>query len=279
MSDTAFQIQYRKEAVMGFEQGVSYLRHSVLTEAEYKGNQAVFLVADSGGATPNTRGVNGLIPARADDLNQYTATLVEWHDLVRRTSFNIFASQGDGRRIMQETTKKVLNRKVDTDILAALQTGTQTCGSAVTASLNLVVKAKTILGNNAVDVDEEDNMFGVISYAFDAYLMQIPEYTKASYVEIKPFNMPAKRFRRWAGINWIVHPNIVGKGTTLEYCFMYHRNAIGHAVNTGDLKALAGYHEEQDYSWARTSGFFGSKLLQNSGIVVMKHDGSAYVSS
>jgi len=30
-------------------------------------------------------------------------------------------------------------------------------------------------GNNAVDVDEEDNMFGVISYAFDAYLMQIPE--------------------------------------------------------------------------------------------------------
>jgi hypothetical protein len=73
VADTAFQVQYRKEAVMGFEQGVSYLRHSVLTEAEYKGNQATFLVADSGGATPNTRGVNGLIPARADDLNQYTA--------------------------------------------------------------------------------------------------------------------------------------------------------------------------------------------------------------
>ena len=160
---------------MGFEQGVSYLRHSVLTEAEYKGNQAVFLVADSGGATPNTRGVNGLIPARADDLNQYTCTLVEWHDLVRRTSFNLFASQGDGRRVMQQTTRKVMNRKVDSDILGELQNATQTCGSAVTASLNLVVKAKTILGNNAVDVDEEDNMFGVISYAFDAYLMQIPE--------------------------------------------------------------------------------------------------------
>jgi hypothetical protein len=40
VADTAFQVQYRKEAVMGFEQGVSYLRHSVLTEAEYKGNQA-----------------------------------------------------------------------------------------------------------------------------------------------------------------------------------------------------------------------------------------------
>jgi hypothetical protein len=279
MADTAFQVQYRKEAVMGFEQGVSLLRHSVLTEAEYKGNQATFLVADSGGATPNTRGVNGLIPARADDLNQYTATLVEWHDLVRRTSFNIFASQGDGRRIMQATTRKVMNRKCDSDILAELQNATQTCGSAVTASLALVVKAQTILGNNSVDVDEEDNMFGVISYAFNAYLLQIPEYTKADYVEIKPFNMPAKKFRRWAGVNWIVHPNIVGKGTSLEYCFMYHRNAIGHAVNTGDIQALAGYHEEQDYSWARTTGFFGSKLLQNSGVVVMRHDGSAYVAS
>lgn len=279
MADTAFQVQYRKEAVMGFEQGVSYLRHSVLTEAQYKGNQAIFLVADSGGATPNTRGVNGLIPARADDLNQYTATLVEWHDLVRRTSFNIFASQGDGRRVMQQTTRKVMNRKIDLDILAELQNATQTCGNAVTGSLNLVVKAKTILGNNAVDVDEEDNMFGVISYAYDAYLMQIPEYTKADYVEIKPFNMPTKRFRRWAGINWIVHPNIVGKGTALEYCFLYHRNAIGHAMNTGDIQALAGYHEEQDYSWARTTAFFGTKLLQNSGVVVMKHDGSAYVAS
>jgi hypothetical protein len=279
VADTAFQVQYREEAVMGFEQGVSYLRHSVLTQAQYKGNQAVFLVADSGGATPNTRGVNGLIPARADDLNQYTCTLVEWHDLVRRTSFNLFASQGDGRRVMQETTRKVMNRKVDTDILGELQNATLTCGSAVTASLNLVVKAKTILGNNAVDVDEEDNMFGVISYAFDAYLMQIPEYTKADYVEITPFNMPAKRFRRWAGINWIVHPSITGKGTSLEYCFLYHRNAIGHAVNTGEIQALAGYHEEQDYSWARTTTFMGSKLLQNSGVVVMKHDGSAYVAS
>lgn len=279
MADTAFQVQYRKEAVMGFEQGFSKLRTSVLTEAQFKGNQATFLVADSGGASPNTRGVNGLIPARTDNLNQYTCTLVEWHDLVRRTSFNIFASQGDGRRIMQQTTRKVMNRKCDQDILAELQNATQTCGNAVTASLALVVKAKTILGNNAVDVEEEDNMFGVVSFAFDAYLMQIPEYTKASYVEVKAFNGPTKTYKRWAGINWIVHPNIVGKGTALEYCFMYHRNAIGHAVNTGDIQALAGYHEEHDYSWARTTAFFGSKLLQNSGVVVMKHDGSAYVAS
>jgi Phage capsid protein len=272
---------------MGFEQGISLLGHSVTREAVIKGNQATFLVADSGGAAATTRGLNGRIPARSDNLNQYTATLVEWHDLVERTSFNIFASQGDGRQIMQRTTLKVLNKKRDADILGELQNATNTTGSAVNASLALVTKAWTILGNNEVPVEEEDNMFFVISPAFAAYLLQIPEFTKASYVDIAILakDMPAtntkviRRFRRWAGFNWIVHPNIVGKGTSLEYCFAFHREAIGHAMNTGELQALAGYHERQDFSWARTTGFFGTKLLQNKGVVVVKHDGSAYVAS
>ena len=69
---------------MGFEYGMSDLRNSVTTEAVIKGNQAIFLVADSGGAAASNRGINGLIPARTDDLNQFTATLVEWHkDVVR----------------------------------------------------------------------------------------------------------------------------------------------------------------------------------------------------
>jgi hypothetical protein len=50
-----------------------------VTEAVIKGNTATFLVADSGGATATTRGANGLIVARADDLTQTSATLQEWH--------------------------------------------------------------------------------------------------------------------------------------------------------------------------------------------------------
>lgn len=273
---------------MGFEQGMSLLRHAVTTEAVIKGNQATFLVADSGGATATTRGLNGRIPARSDNLNQYTATLTEYHDLVERTSFNLFASQGDGRSIMQRTSLKVLNRKTDQDILGELQNGTNTTGNATTGSLALVLKAATILGNNEVPMDEQDNLFFLASYAFQYYLMQIPEFTKASYVDVKVLvKSPesgsgitvVRPFRRWAGFNWIFHPNIVGKGTSLEYCFAFHRDAIGHAINTGEMEALAGYHERQAFSWARTTGFMGPKLLQNKGVVVVKHDGSGPVSS
>ena len=58
---------------------MSWLRQTTVTEAVIKGNQATFLVAGSGGATASTRGLNGLITARADSLTQTTATLVEWH--------------------------------------------------------------------------------------------------------------------------------------------------------------------------------------------------------
>lgn len=248
-------------------------------EAVIKGNTATFLVAGSGAATAVTRGVNGLIPSRNDDLNQYSATLVEWHDLVQRTGFNLFASQGDGRRIMQETTMGVINRKMDQDILTELANATQDAGAAATLSLSKVMHAVAILGNADVPVQEEDNMFGIISPAGYAYLMQTKEFASADYVEVKPFAGPIRTYRRWAGINWIMHPNLSGAAGAAELCYVYHRNAIGQAVNTGDMDMAVGVHDEQNYSWARCSVFMGSKILQNTGIVKITHDGSGFAAT
>lgn len=273
MADHAYQAQYRAEFIAGFEQRQSLVRNTVITETEIKGNSAVFLVADSGSAVAVTRGLNGLIPGRADSLTQNTATLVEWHDKPIRTSFNIFASQGDGRRIMQETSMAVVNRKIDSDIITELNTATQDTGAAATASLSLAMYGLTILGNNAVPLD--GNISALITPAFYAYLMQTKEFASADYVNNKPFETGLTMFR-WAGVNWIVHPNLPGKGTAAEKCFLYHKNAIGHAINTGGVSTTVGYDEEDDYSFARTSVFMGSKLLQNSGIVVLNHDGSAF---
>lgn len=276
MANNAPQIQYRQEFVQQYEQLESMLRKTVLTEAVIKGNQAVFLVAGSGHATATTRGTNGLISARADSNTQNTATLVEWHDLVRKTGFNIFESQSDQRRIMQVSCMGVLNRKIDQDILSALSAATQTLGTAQTASLAMVMRAKTIILNQ--EVPNDGNINAVISPAFHAYLMQCKEFTNVNYINDKPFSDIPIMFR-WAGVNWIEHPNLVGKGTASETCYMYHRNAIGHAANVGEIDTKIGVNDEQDYSFARATMFMGGKLLQNSGIVVMPHDGSAYISS
>lgn len=273
MAETAFQKQYRQEFIAGFEQRQSLVRSTVTTESVIKGNEAIFLVADSGGATATTRGNNGMIPARADNLTQNTATLVEWHDLVRKTSFNVFASQGNQRLIMQQTTMAVINRKADSDIITALEAATNDTGGAATASLSMAMHALTILGNEEVPMD--GNISALITPAFHAYLMQTKEFASADYVNNKPFASGMSMFR-WANVNWIVHPNLPGKGTNAEKCFMYHKDAIGHAINVEGMQNVIGYDEEQDYSYARCSAFMGSKLLQNSGVVIMNHDGSGY---
>ncbi len=288
MADSAFQVQYRLEFIAGFEVGQSLLRTCCVTEAVIKGNQAVFLTADSGGAIAQTRGLNGLIPSRTDNLNQFSATLIEYHDLVQRTGFNLFASQGDGKRIMQETSMKVINRTIDLDILSKLATTTNAT-TVSTANLALVTRVRTKMGNNAVPIQEIDNMFFVVSPAFMGYLYQTKEFTNAFYVDMKVLTEPNQgvggvsgsntngtvRMLRWAGFNWIESALLTGLGTSNELCYAFHRNAMGHAVNSEEIMAMADYNRRQDYSWARTSVYMGSQLLQNKGVFQVPHDGSA----
>jgi len=280
VSDTAFQIQYRQEYIAQYEQKLSKFRAGVVSEAVIKGNQATFLVAGTGGATAVTRGVNGLIPSRADSLTQTTATLQEWHDKPRRTQFNIFGSQGDGRRILQEGSVKVINRKTDDSIITTLTTGTINTGTAATASLALFSRALAKLARGDVDVDEEENMFCAISPAANNYLLQVKEYANSQYVDVRPFASPsmagpAVKMRSWMGVNFFVSNRLSGIGTSNESCLMWHRNAIGYAVNTGEMEVMADYNKEESYWWARASLFMGPALLQNSGVIIIAHDGSA----
>jgi len=281
MSDTAFQIQYRQEFIQAFEQHQSLLRETVTTEAVIKGNQAVFLVAGSGDSEAVTRGVNGQIPARADDNEQNTCTLREWHDLVRKTGFNVFASQGNQRNIMQMTTMAVLNRKIDDLIITQLNTGTVTIGSSsTTPSVSVFQNGRVKLSNASVPWDS--NITLLCQPSFLAYLEQAPEFTSADYVNVRPYagEEPSWKDRpmayRWRNCLIIEHPNLPGKGTSSEISFMYHKSAIGHAANTDGLQSPVGYDEEQDYSWARASCFMGSVVLQNTGIIKITTDGSAY---
>lgn len=281
MADTAFQTQYRQEFIAGFEQRQSLLRDTVTTEAVIKGNTAVFLVADSGGATATSRGVNGLIAARADDLTQNSCSLSEWHDLVRKTGFNVFASQGNQRQIMQDTTMGVINRKIDDQITTELNTGTVTIGSSTTIpSVSLFQNGRVKLSNASVPWDS--NITLLCQPSFLAYLEQATEFASAEYVNVRPYAGQDPSWRdkpmayRWRNALLIEHPNLPGKGTSSEISFLYHKSAIGHAANTEGMQSPVGYDDEQDYSWARCSMFMGAKLLQNAGVVVITADGSAY---
>lgn len=278
MAVEAAMIQYKRDFVPAFEQRSSHLRAMTTKEMVMSGNQATFLVSGSGGDTAVTRGTNGVIPYNNPTNTQYTATLVEKHAAYRLTNFNVFASQGDQIRLMRDNSISVINRDIDLTLMAELANATQDYGSG-TASLDTVLGSQAILGNNDVPVEDEDNMFAIISPAFRGYLSQVTEFSSGDYVEVKPFNGPAKRFWRWNGINWCVSSRVTGIGTASEICYMFHRSAIGYAVNVGEDRIFTGFNEEQGFSWSRAEVFHGAKILQNSGIVKITHDGSAWQAS
>lgn len=278
MSVEAAVVQYRREFVASFEQRMSALKIATTKESVINGNQATFLVSGSGSDTAVTRGVNGQIPYGNPTNTQVTATLVEKHAPYELTSFNIFASQGDQKRVMQMASMNVINRDIDLTILAELANATLDFGTGP-ATLNTVTGAMAVLGNNDVPVDEADNMFAIISPAFRAYLMQTTEFTDSNYVEVKPYAQPARKYIRWMGVNWIVSSRVTGLGTSSEICYMFHRNAIGYAVRVGEESVSIGYDDKQDTSWSRATTYHAAKILQNSGIVKITHDGSGFTTT
>jgi hypothetical protein len=244
-------------------------------ETMSSGNSVVFLVAGSGTDTAVTRGTQGQIPYGNPTNSQITATLVEKHAPYELTGFNIFASQGDQKAIMRKASMNVINRDIDLTCLAELANATIDTGTTATASLALVEKAKAYLGNQGVAIEEEDNMFGVISPSFRSYLMQTTEFNHGQYVDVKPLVGPTRKMWRWDGVNWAVSPLVTGVSTSTELCYMWHRDAFGYAVNVGEDSIAIGYDDKQDTSWSRATVYHAAKILQNTGIVQIKHDGSA----
>jgi hypothetical protein len=274
MSVEAAVTQYRQAFIDQFEARVSLLRMATTKESMNSGLTVTFLVAGSGTDTAVTRGVNGQIPYGNPTNTQISATLVEKHAPYELTNFNIFASQGDQKAIMRKASMNVINRDIDLTILTELANATIDTGAYVPASTDMVEKAIAYLGNQNVPVEEEDNLFAVISPSFRGYLRRTTEFTNGQYVDVKPLNGPVRKMWRWAGLNWITSSLLTGVGTSSEKCYMFHRDALGYAVNVGEESVAIGYDEKQHSSWSRATIYHAAKILQNTGIVELRHDGS-----
>jgi len=240
-------------------------------------------VAGASGETAVTRGINGLIPATGDTETLATAILTEWHDLRRKTSFDIFASQSDQRRIMQMNSTAVIHRKCDQEVIDVMDGGTPAgVVASVAATVAAVVGLKAVLHENGMPNDQ--NITALVSPAFEAELMSgndsitTQSFASRDYVNRLPITGADMAWRdepvafRWLNMMWIVHPGLTGIGTSSCKCYFYHKTAIGHAINMDEIKSVVGYDEEQDYSYARTSVYTGATVLQSAGYYQFIHD-------
>ncbi len=280
MVDTALQTLYRDEWIHAYERNQSVLRGCVTTEANVRGQKAVFLTSLSNREAV-TRGSNGLIPSATGAQTQTDCTLEEWHDLPQKTTFDVLRGQADQRAIMIAESQSVINRKVDDQIITALATGTLDTGTTASVmTKRLAGKALTTLFNG--NVPNDGQIYGLLTPAAWEYLTDDPTFTSKDYVDARPIvdGPPSgMQFLRWKGCLWMMHTGLPGVGTNAAKCFVFHKRAIGHAYAADSLKPALGYNDEQDYHWVRSSIYMGAALLQNAGVVYINHDDSALIGS
>ena len=272
--------QYKKEFVLTYEQRKSKLTGAATKETMANGLTVTWLISGSGSAVAVTRGQNGDIPYGGPSNTQVSATLVEQHAPQSMTGFDIFASQGNQTQLMQTNSYAIIRRAQDQCILDELSNATQDWAIGGPLTIEAISASKAILGNANVPIEEEDNMFAIISPAAQAYLEQTTEFVNADYRDVKPMEGGlATKYRRFMGLNWIVSSMVSGVGTSSEVLYVFHRTALGYAISMGEERIFAGFNEEQQRSWSLATVYHAAKLLLNSGVVKVAHDGSAYVAT
>lgn len=272
MADTTvMSTLYGKEFVSRYEQKQSHLRGTVTTEGDIKGNNFVFIIEGAADAAVS-RGANGLIPYASDDQTSATCTLAEYHHLARKNNFNIYSSSVPQRQSMQQRGIVSMNNKTDDIILTQLATTTYSAnGGSAIAGMGLagLLEACAILDENKVPDDGE--RYGLLTPMAWAHAMKVTQFASADYVPDRPF-MKYTQWRNWNGVKWCRHPTLPGVTTATASCFVYHKAAVGHGMNMGEMVTKVGVNEEQDYSWARTSAYQGGKMLQAAGVVKLVHN-------
>lgn len=269
--NTVMATKYATEFTAAFEQKQSFLRGTVTTEGEVKGQNFVFIIEGAADAAVE-RGSNGNIPYASDDQTSATCTLKEYHHLARKNNFNVYSSSVPQRLSMQRRGIVSLNYKTDQLILTQLATTTYSAngGSAITGmALANLLEACAILDENNVPDDGE--RYGLLTPMAWAHCMKVAQFTSRDYVPDVPF-MKYVQWREWNGVKWCRHPSLSGVTTATASCFVYHKSAVGHGMNMGEMVTKVGQNDEHDYSWARTSAYQGSKALQVAGIVKLVHN-------
>jgi hypothetical protein len=274
----AAQTIYRDQYIAAFERRVSVLRQAVTTDTEERGGSVVFLVASSGNRSAVTRGSNGLIPPSDDVQTPVTLTFVEDIDLNEKTAFDIFRAQGDQLALMRQNSIGVINRKIDSRIIAAAATGTVDLGAVGGMTKTVANRLVTVLRNANVGEVDSGNIYVLLTPAAFTEMTDITSFANADYTAKQKVDdgIPELgQWVRWMGVNWAEHTGLTGIGTASAVCLAWHKAALGHAISSRGVDVMIDRDLKQDTSWARASVFQAAAKLQNSGIVKFTHDDTA----
>lgn len=264
--DQSFIKHFQAEVVNAYSQMGSKLKSTVRSKNNIQGASTTFQIIGKGVAATKTR--NGQVPTmklthtpKECALSDYYAG--EWVD-----SLDELKVGHDERKVVAQAGAYALGRKTDELIINALKTTTTTIGSAAAALTKAtILEAFTLL--NKEDVPDDGERYAIVSPQAWNQLLSIEEFSSADYVGAKTPFVAGCESRKWLGINFIMHTGLPATGsdeTAAHTCFIYHKNAVGHAVGM-DIKTDITWHGDYAAHFVNNMMSQGACLIDPKGVI------------
>ena len=271
---SSFVQEYTTDLHHVFQREGSMLKDTVFLKDGIVGSTAHFQKLGTGTATTKSRHgeitpMNVTHTAPSVSLADFYAG--EWSDSLDEAKVNI-----DVRMAYAKSGAMALGRKVDEQITTVLDSTTQstvtltvTSSAAIQASLITFVEAL-----DANSVPNDGQRYGVLTPRMYAQAMTVNSFASADYVGANglPFveGAPGHRmFRKWLNVNWCMLPELPGQGTSTAKCFVYHKNALGYAIQKAERNVSGGENVSEDITWHgdRASHFINHMMSGNAVMI------------
>lgn len=232
---TSFIRQYEADVKDVFQREGGYLRNSVRMKTGIVGLSTTFQKSGKGTATTKAR--HGVVTPMNQDHTSVTCAIEDFYapdyvDKLDEAKTNI-----DERMVIARGGAWALGRKVDSQIITALDTTTQSTATITVTSIAAIrgAVAGWVEALWALDVPNDGQVFGLITPRCWSQFQMMPEFSESTYVgaDGQPWRvgMPTKgAYRSWNGVNWMMHTGLPGLGTATAKCFIYHKSAVGYAT-------------------------------------------------
>jgi len=283
--DTAFITSYNRKVHDVFQIAGSRLKPAVRFHSGVVGDTDVYQKIGTGVATTKARA--GTITPMNQTHAAPSATLVDfyagdWCDRLDQAKTNI-----DERDAIARGGAMALGRKVDNQILTALDTTSQTAVTMTVTSFLAVKHAMVRMVGDLVRLGsyEDGRMYGVISPVTWERLMDVDPFQRAEYVgpdgmefsKAVALGMPTYKY--WLGVKWFAHNAVPGVGTATSKFFVWNKDAIGYSAGAAPGN-LAGVQANEtsvsaDITWHgdRHSYFInhvmsgGAVMIDDTGVI------------
>ena len=266
--DTAFVKQFEREVHEAYQRQGSKLRATVRNRNDVKGATCVFPKVGTGVAMTKAQGA--FVPVMNLDHSTIEVTLYDYYAGDWLDKLDELKIAHDERAVIANAGAYALGRKTDELIISALSASTNTT-SVTTGGMSITkaLDAFETLGEN--DVPDDGQRFAVVGYKQWSELLQNEEFASAQYVGDTELPWKNTQAKKWLGMTWLQHNGLPIDNTGIRKCFVYHKNAVGHASGA-DVMTDISWHGDRASFFVNNMMSQGAGLIDNEGVVVMPCD-------